>query len=183
MFEILNCVMDTPIYKMVTDFSPLIASIIALMIATKSNELTKDLFKRTYRPRLEMYVKGIQLNTLAYCLILRNYGKTSAKITKFDCVYKWSDILLDDKEIPFDYVVGLTLLPNQNIYTVLDINKFRKHLDKWHDKNEKPCTFNVYVEYYESDYPKILYKECLTVNLSFDIEMRHSEYDIHFKEL
>lgn len=169
-------------YELLIQIVPIITSVIALIVAIRANNLTKNLFKSTYRPRLIMYVRGFQIDELLYSIILKNHGQTPATIIKFECDLDWSKIVVKENEIPFSSITGMTLLPNQNIYTLVDTEKLRELVNDWYKIHTSPLIFNVHVEYYSDDFPETVFKEVIKVNLTYDKDMRHSKYDLYFKE-
>lgn len=100
------------------------ASIIALVYSRKSIQLaelslkhTEESTKQANRPYLSMYVENIDTIYFSKHLVLKNFGKTSAKILEITL-----DKELKKGELPFNFdsMIGGTIAPNQKFTTNLD---------------------------------------------------------------
>ncbi|MFC6464965.1 hypothetical protein ACFP65_08285 [Marinilactibacillus sp. GCM10026970] len=101
-----------------------VASLVALYYSRKSIQLTEQSLKNTEestkqanRPYLSMYIENIDTVYFSKHLVLKNFGKTSAKIIdiKFD-----KDLTKEKPPISFDSMIGGTIAPNQKFTTNLN---------------------------------------------------------------
>lgn len=97
----------------------LVTSITAVIISVKSLKLTEKSILDANRPYVTMYVETIDTIYFSKHLVIKNFGKTSAKIKSLHFISELDDF---NKEKQMQSIVGGTIAPNQKIATSLKNN-------------------------------------------------------------
>lgn len=102
----------------------LITSIIAVVISVKSLRLTQKSILDANRPYVTMYLDAVDTIYFSKDLVIKNFGKTSARIDNIEF-----DTELDqlNKEKKMQSLIGGTIAPSQKFTTTLK-NDFSKML-------------------------------------------------------
>lgn len=114
----------------------LIISVIAIIISVKSLKLTEKSILDANRPYVTMYVETIDTIYFSKDLVIKNFGKTGAKIESLIFDTELDEI---NKEKNMQSVVGGMIMPNQKFTTAIknDFNKEIKVHIKYSDLNKK----------------------------------------------
>lgn len=142
-----------------------IASIIIAVLTLRQNN---KMIESSTRPVVKVYLTQTYIQAVHHYLILKNFGASSATITKFefDCDFDLSKISYEDVGKPFSHIVGTELAPSQSIHTSLAVIQSKLHISEWHKNNEQPLTFTIHVEYLSESGKK--YSDKSLINLSYD---------------
>lgn len=122
----------------------LITSIIAIVVSIKSLKLTEKSILDANRPYVTMYIDAVDTIYSSKDLVIKNFGKTSARIDNIEF-----DTELDqlNKEKKMQSLIGGSIAPNQKFSTTL--------------KNDFSGMITVHVHY--SDLTGKKYKETVAI--------------------
>lgn len=130
----------------------LLTSIIAIVISIVTLRQNSRMIESEARPYITVYANTTQFSSPVLYLVLKNFGSSSATITKFKCNVDLSKYTYNENAIPFGSIIGTTLNPNQKIVYPLMIRN-----------NKKLESVSISISYKSSTKT---YCENLTLNLS-----------------
>lgn len=141
-------------------------SVVIVVITVRQNN---KMIEESTRPVIVVYTDEINVGTPFFYLIVKNFGKSPAYITKFEYDFDFSGCytIQNDK----NYLNGLNnsiLAPGQSRICILDYQKI-----------EKEVTFSIE---YRSGTKKV-YSEKLTIDLKAGVCMPHSKVSTKGQEL
>lgn len=94
-----------------------IASIVISIFTLRSSN---KMIEESTRPYLCVYLQAINSGTPNFYIIVKNFGSSGAKITKFIPDFDLEKLKAFDKQKkPFDKIQGTFLAPNQKLYTTI----------------------------------------------------------------
>ena len=93
-----------------------ILSSIAIVISIKTLKQNSKMIEESTRPAIMVVCKLTNSYSPKIYLIVKNYGKSPGKITKFKCDIDLSKYDYNNSD-PFKYLVGTTFAPGQSILT------------------------------------------------------------------
>lgn len=98
-----------------------ITSVTAILISTKTLKQNSKMIEESSRPYLTVYANFTQLNKPMVYLVMKNFGNSSATITKFNCDTNLKDFSYPTNIIPFGEICGYTLSPGQKLVYPISI--------------------------------------------------------------
>lgn len=99
-----------------TIFIGIFSIVISIFTLRSSNKMIEE----STRPYLCIYLQAINSGTLHFYVIIKNFGSSGAKITKFIPEFDLEKLkALDKQKKPFDKIQGTFLAPNQKLYTTI----------------------------------------------------------------
>ncbi len=112
-----------------------IASIVISIFTLRSSN---KMIEESTRPYLCVYLQAINSGTLHFYVIVKNFGSSGAKITKFIPDFDLEKLkAIDEQKKPFGKIQGTFLAPSQKLYTTI----FNV------DLNNMPDIMNFKIEY------------------------------------
>jgi len=97
--------------------SSLIVSVVAIIISYKSLKLTRKSIEDANKPYVHMYVETIDSVAFQNNLVIKNFGKTSAKIINLNF---HTDLDKFNSEFQLSSLINAEIAPGQKFTTVLD---------------------------------------------------------------
>lgn len=133
-------------------------SIASIFIAIKTLKITSKSIYDSNKPYITVFIERINVvSTPNFYLVIKNFGKTGAKILEINFDSKFDKNLYFDKE-PFKYLQNTFIAPNQSFTYALE-NK----------KSDFSCICKIIYEYNN----EILQTE-IPLNFSFHTNYNHS---------
>lgn len=102
----------------------LLTSIVAIIISVKTLKQNSQVLEESTRPYIAIYLDSITICEQNSFFVLKNFGNTTATITKFEyseCLKhtaQKSKLMLDQ----FDYIQGITLSPGQSKMLIYEVS-------------------------------------------------------------
>lgn len=94
-----------------------IISVVTVVITLRQN---KKMIESTSRPYVVIYGEITNFSNLMFYIVMKNYGKSGAKIKKLSCDVDLSRYSYSPSIVPFGHIENTMLAPNQNIICNLD---------------------------------------------------------------
>lgn len=91
-----------------------LTAIIAVIISVCTLKQNSKQIEESTRPYITIYLTKINLGTPSKILVIKNFGKSSAKITKLSCDEKLIRYSCIPNLKPFSSIEGSSLVPNQS---------------------------------------------------------------------
>lgn len=129
-----------------------LTAIIAIIISVVSLKQNSKMIRESSRGYITIYSATTDWSSLNNYLIIKNFGKSAAEITKFQSNYDLLKISHIKDYPPFYEIVGTSLVPNETIRYSINLNRRPEDLHK----------INLYIEY------KTLgktYSESISINI------------------
>lgn len=89
-----------------------VISVVTVVITLRQNA---QMIESSTRPYISIYGITTNFGSPIYSIVVKNFGNSSAKITKFYCNVDLSAISYDPSHIPFDKIEGLNIVPGQSL--------------------------------------------------------------------
>lgn len=99
-----------------------VVSVITVIITLRQNN---KMIENSTRPYITIYGQKVNFGYTKYFLIIKNFGSSSAVITKFSSEIDLSEYTLVNSSNPFEHIVGTNLAPQQSIICDLEIKKLK----------------------------------------------------------
>lgn len=138
MFDFWNNLSDSDKIAVVALVVSAFLGIVSMMISVCTLKQSSKMIENSTRPYITVYGNKVYLGVAKYVLIIKNFGASSGKITKFSCDTKLKDYALLKDYNPFEHIAGTTLAPKQSIHCELDLKKL---------KGNETITFEFEVDY------------------------------------
>lgn len=95
-----------------------VISVLTVIITLRQNQY---MIENSTRPYVTIYSAVTAFDATLVYLVLRNYGQSSALITKFSSNVDFSRLtFMEGFPIPFEHIVGRTIAPNQAIHALIN---------------------------------------------------------------
>ncbi|OUC52546.1 hypothetical protein B7939_01090 [Eggerthia catenaformis] len=104
------------IINLVSAILSFVFSSIAIVISIKTLKQNSSMIEESTRPSIMVVCKSTNSYDPKIYLIVKNYGKSPGKITRFKCSIDLSKYSFTDSD-PFKDLVGMTFAPGQYILT------------------------------------------------------------------
>lgn len=98
-------------------------SVITVIITLKQNN---RMIESSTRPYISIYGIVTDFGAPIYSIVVKNFGQSSAKITKFLCSIDLSTISYSSSHIPFDEIEELNIAPGQALMCDVKYNELKK---------------------------------------------------------
>lgn len=143
-----------------------ITSIVAVTIAICTLKQTAKQIEESTRPYLTVYQTRINLGEIRNILILKNFGKSAAKINSIEYDEKLLELSYADKLKPFASTIGTTIAPGQSFKCEI-----------------KSATSEDFIVNFKIKYSSLSEKEYLdTVSLKLDSNRQNIQQRIDLKD-
>lgn len=133
--------------------SSIVFSTISILISIKTLKQNSKMIEESTRPYMVMYLEVLNVQTPILFLILKNFGKNSAKILSFQTSEDLSVLSFDKERKPFKDIENTSIAPNQSISCALDKRNYKNIKNKF-------IHFNII---YESEFQ--IYHDEFEINL------------------
>ncbi|GFI28869.1 MAG: hypothetical protein HFH50_12940 [Lachnospiraceae bacterium] len=100
----------------VSSFLLAFISVVILIVTIRQNHLILENESRAY---LSIYGDITNCQAIAFYLIIKNFGKSSAQITSLECDTDLRPFSYVEKLIPFSHMAGTSIAPNQSFKCAL----------------------------------------------------------------
>lgn len=147
------------------------AAIISTIIAMKTLKQNSKNIEASTRPYIKPYLAMSNVQTVGYYLIIKNFGTSSAKITKLTTDIEWKHFTYEKLREPFKYIVGSELPPGHKTYTALAPLPTRMYLDTYAKDHQTPLIYKIHIEYQSESGQD--YGETTTINMTYDFGHTH----------
>lgn len=138
----------------------LITSIVAIAISLKTLKQNSLMIEDSTRPYISVYIGTTYFSSITVYLILKNFGSTSAVITKFKADIDLTPYAYDIDRIPFSNIVGASLCPGEAIQYPVQLE----------NAPDDMRFLNISIEYHSSTHR---YSENICLNLSAHFDAVH----------
>ncbi|MCU4809604.1 hypothetical protein [Bacillus cereus] len=129
-----------------------IISISSIIIAVKSLKLTQKSIEDANRPYITCFISAIDTGFLAKYFIIKNFGKTSARIINIEFNKELTEL---GRNGSIDSIINTTIVPNQKFMTVVP--------------SQMNDIIDVTITYEDSN--KKLFKETYTINFGYSKDL------------
>lgn len=99
-------------------------SVITVIITLKQNN---RMIESSTRPYISIYGIITDFGSPIYSVVIKNFGKSAAKITKFSCNIDLSTISYNPSHIPFDEIKELYIAPGQALICDVKYDELKKY--------------------------------------------------------
>ena len=137
-----------------------LTAIVSVCIARRTLEQNSKNIEASTRPYIKPYLAVTNVQTVAYFLVIKNFGTSSAKIINFKTDVNWEQFVYEDLGIPFQNIENSELPPGHKVYTYFDPLKTKRFLE---ETDKRPFTFSITLTY-ESEAGHV-YTEKTTINM------------------
>lgn len=111
----------------------LVSGIVAIVISLATLHQNSKMLEESYRPVISIYGESLNIGEPILYVIIKNFGSSSAFITKFDYDFDFSSAYYSDKGVDFlKTLTNATIAPGQSRICALDYHKMTR-----------PVTFNI----------------------------------------
>lgn len=133
--------------------SSLLVSLVAIIISLITLRQNSKMIEESTRPYLSVYISHIYCTDCIDYLVLKNFGTSSAVITKFQCNTDLKIGAYDSRHTPFEHITGQNICPGEKFQTPLLLYKICACTD----------TLSFLIEYSSG---KKTYTENITISLT-----------------
>lgn len=157
------------IFSVITAFTA-IASVVIANKTLKQNSLN---IESSTRPYIKPYLSMTHVQTIAYHIVIKNFGASSAKITNLTTNIEWEHFTYEEFREPFKYIINTELPPGYKISTELAPLKTGMYLKSYLEENHAPLIYTIHIEYQSESGQK--YSEDTTINMTYDFGLTHAK--------
>lgn len=147
------------------------AAISSTFIAVLTLKQNSRNIEASTRPYIKPYLAMSNVQTLEYYLIFKNFGASSATITKLTTDIEWEHFTYENLREPFKYIVNSELPPGHKTYTALAPLPTGKYLSAYVKEHQTPLIYNVHIEYRSESGQR--YSEDTSLNMTYDFGQTH----------
>lgn len=97
----------------------LFVGVVSIIIAVVTLRQNSRMIEESSRPYITVYDNHTNFQDVCYYIIVKNFGQTGAKITKFETDHDLALLVPKDFPKPFEHLVGTVLAPNQSFKAAL----------------------------------------------------------------
>lgn len=148
-----------------------ITAMISVIIATLTLLQNAKSIEASTRPYIKPYLAMTHIQVPEYFIIIKNFGASSAKITKLTTDIEWEHFTYPELRSPFKYITDTEFPPNHKVFTELAVFPTKKYLAKHVETNQEPLIYTMHIEYI-SESGKT-YVEETKLNLTYDFGHTH----------
>lgn len=94
-------------------------AVIAVIISVVTLRQNNKMIYEANKPVIEMYIFGIDVHSIHKYLVIKNFGKTSARIKSLSFS---KDLDIYNNDLKLNSLIGTSIAPNQSFVTVYDTN-------------------------------------------------------------
>ena len=160
------------IAQLTLSFLTACAAIFSLIISVKTLKQNSRMIEASTRPLIKPYLSVSYVRQPTYYLILKNFGNSSAKITKFECDFDLSTITYPEFDAPFANIIGAEFPPSHKIFSQLVRLELEKITLDYFRTHKKPFAINIFVEYISDS--NAIYSENTDINIGHISGVLHS---------
>lgn len=102
-----------------------ILAVISIVVAVITVRQNNKMIEASSRPYITVTAEMTNFGSPMYYLVLKNYGQTGARITKWASSFDLSVCGFGDKITPFKNIEGTFLAPGQSIVCAVDYEKLK----------------------------------------------------------
>lgn len=147
------------------------AALASVYIAVQTLKQNSRNIEASTRPYIRPYLAMSNVQTLEYYLIFKNFGASSAKITKLTADIEWEHFTYEKLREPFKYIVGSELPPGHKTYTALAPIPTKKYLSDYVEDHKTPLIYSIHIEYRSESGQ--CYSEDTSLNMTYDFGQTH----------
>lgn len=163
--------MDSNLISLIGIIVSSIISVISIIIAILTLKQNSKMIEESTRPYISIYSETTYFESTDYYLIIKNFGSSGAKITKFSSEIDLLECSLDNSHRPFENIENTFLAPNQSLKCNLDAYKMHK---------KKIGSLEFHIEY-QSGRKK--YSDDFSINLAVEYNLIKSRSSTENHEL
>lgn len=117
-----------------------IASIILVVLTIRQNS---KMIENTTRPNIVIFGESFRFQGIRYCLIIKNFGNSSATITSFECNANLQNYALLPQRKPFSHIENTSVAPGQSLICELNHLKLFNDTALQSDENSALLKFKI----------------------------------------
>lgn len=148
-----------------------ITAIISVIIATLTLRQNAKSIEASTRPYIKPYLAMTNIQAPEYFIVIKNFGASSAKITKLITDIEWQHFTYPELPTPFKYITNTELPPGHKVYTALAVLPTKMYMDSYVKNKQKPLTYTMHIEYISET--RKTYIEETKLNLTYDFGHTH----------
>lgn len=141
------------------------ASILSLSISIKTLKQNNRMIESSSRPLIKPYLSTSYVQSTTYYLVLKNFGKSSAKIIRFECDFDLGTITYPELDAPFTNIIGTEFPPSYKIFSQLTRLELERTIIDYFKEHNQPFGINIFIEYISDS--GIVYSENTSINLGY----------------